>query len=96
VEDQEVSEMDANSVKSNPTDIGIHLQTKTPKRLITKVSSEVTETEGPDGIEKTKSVPVKFKLGAPDKSLERNMSLSGSWFLINASWMLQTIDLLER
>ena len=78
VEDQEVSEMDANSVKSNPTDTGNHLQTKPPKRLITKVSSEVTETEGPDGIEKTKSVPVKFKLGAPDKSLERNMSLSGS------------------
>ncbi|RLM56364.1 transcription initiation factor TFIID subunit 1-like [Panicum miliaceum] len=77
-EDQEASEMDANSVKSNPTDIGNHLQTKTPKRLITKVSSEVTETEGPEGIEKTKSVPVKFKLGAPDKSLERNMSVSGS------------------
>ncbi|XP_039844257.1 transcription initiation factor TFIID subunit 1-like isoform X2 [Panicum virgatum] len=77
-EDQEVSEMDANSVKSNPTDTGNHLQTKPPKRLITKVSSEVTETEGPECIEKTKSVPVKFKLGAPDKSLERNMSLSGS------------------
>ncbi|CAN6177364.1 unnamed protein product [Urochloa humidicola] len=77
-EDPEISEIDANSVKSNPTDMVNHLQTKTPKRLITKVSSEVTETEGPEGIEKTKSVPVKFKLGAPDKSLERNMSLSGS------------------
>ena len=50
-EDQEVSEMDANSVKSNPTDTGNHLQTKPPKRLITKVSSEVTETEGPECIE---------------------------------------------
>lgn len=77
-EDQEMSEMDANSVKSNPTDIVNHLQTKTPKRLITKVSSEATETEGPECIEKTKSVPVKFKVGAPDKSLERNMSLSTS------------------
>ncbi|RCV22181.1 hypothetical protein SETIT_4G200100v2 [Setaria italica] len=77
-EDQETSEMDANSVKSNPTDIVNHLPTKTPKRLITKVSSEATETEGPECIEKTKSVPVKFKLGAPDKSLERNMSLSSS------------------
>uniref|UniRef100_A0A0A9CKH1 Zinc knuckle domain-containing protein n=1 Tax=Arundo donax TaxID=35708 RepID=A0A0A9CKH1_ARUDO len=78
-EDPEMSEMDANSVKSNPPDIASHLQTKTPyKKLITKVSSEVTETEGPEGIEKTKSVPVKFKLGAPEKSLERNMSLSVS------------------
>jgi len=76
-EDPEISEMDANSVKSNPTDIN-HLQAKIPKRLIPKVSSEVTETEGPEGIEKTKSVPVKFKVGAPDKSLERNMSLSVS------------------
>lgn len=73
-----MSEMDANSVKSNPADIVNHLPTKTPKRLITKVSSEVNETEGPEGIEKTKSVPVKFKLGATDKSLERNISLSGS------------------
>ncbi|KAF8765522.1 hypothetical protein HU200_008480 [Digitaria exilis] len=77
-EDPEMSEMDANSVKSNPADIVNHLPTKTPKRLITKVSSEVNETEGPEGIEKTKSVPVKFKLGATDKSLERNISLSGS------------------
>ncbi|XP_062178664.1 transcription initiation factor TFIID subunit 1-like isoform X2 [Phragmites australis] len=78
-EDPEMSEMDANSAKSNPPDVVSHMQTKTPcKRLITKVSSEVTETEGPEGIEKTKSVPVKFKLGAPEKSLERNMSLSGS------------------
>ncbi|CAD6336096.1 unnamed protein product [Miscanthus lutarioriparius] len=76
-EDPEISEMDANSVKSNPTDIN-HLQAKIPKRSIPKVSSEVTETEGPEGIEKTKSVPVKFKVGAPDKSLERNMSLSVS------------------
>ncbi|KAJ1288769.1 hypothetical protein BS78_02G113400 [Paspalum vaginatum] len=77
-EDPEILEMEANSVKSNPTDIVNHLRTKTPKRLITKISSEVTETEGPEGIGKTKSVPVKFKVGAPDKSLERNMSLSVS------------------
>jgi transcription initiation factor TFIID subunit 1 len=77
-EDPDTLELDANSVKSNPTDSASHVQTKTPfKRLITKVSSEVTETEGP-GIDKTKSVPVKFKCGAPDKSLERNMSLSTS------------------
>ncbi|KAF8658535.1 hypothetical protein HU200_058992 [Digitaria exilis] len=38
----------------------------------------INETEGPEGIEKTKSVPVKFKLGATDKSLERNISLPGS------------------
>lgn len=76
-EDPEMSEMDANSVKPNSMDIN-HLQAKTPKRLITKVSSEVTEIEGPEGIEKTKSVPVKFKVGAPDKSLERNMSVSVS------------------
>ncbi|KAJ1260110.1 hypothetical protein BS78_10G207000 [Paspalum vaginatum] len=78
-EDPEMSGVDTNSVKSNPTDLVSHLQTKTPKRLITKVFSEVTETEGPEGIEKTKSVPVKFKVGAvPDKPLERNMSLSVS------------------
>ncbi|KAK3134208.1 hypothetical protein QOZ80_6AG0546340 [Eleusine coracana subsp. coracana] len=77
-EDPDALELDANSVKSNPPDVASHVQTKTPfKRLITKVSSEVTETEGP-AIEKTKSVPVKFKCGAPEKSLERNMSVSSS------------------
>ncbi|TVU48820.1 hypothetical protein EJB05_00098 [Eragrostis curvula] len=77
-EDPDALELDANSVKSNPLDVASHGQTKTPfKRLITKVSSYVTETEG-SGIDKTKSVPVKFKCLAPDKSLERNMSLSGS------------------
>ncbi|TVU08311.1 hypothetical protein EJB05_41711 [Eragrostis curvula] len=77
-EDPDTLELDANSVKSNTPDVASHGQTKTPfKRLITKVSSDVTETEG-SGIDKTKSVPVKFKCGAPDKSLERNMSLSGS------------------
>ncbi|KAL6873418.1 hypothetical protein ACP4OV_013500 [Aristida adscensionis] len=76
-EDPETSEMDANSVKSNPVDAVSHVQIKTPsKRLITKVSSEAPETDGPEGVEKTKSVPVKFKCGAPDKFLERNMSLS--------------------
>jgi transcription initiation factor TFIID subunit 1 len=60
-EDPDTLELGANSVKSNPTDVASHVQTKTPfKRLITKVSSELTETEGL-GIDKTKSVPVKFK-----------------------------------
>lgn len=89
-EDPEMSEIDANSVKSNPMDTVNHLQTKTPKRLITKVSSEVTETEGPEGIEKTKSVPVKFKVGAPAKSLERNMSVSGS--LVSDKLVLNVTD----
>ncbi|CAN6216168.1 unnamed protein product [Urochloa humidicola] len=55
-EDPEILEIDANSVKSNPTDMVNHLQTKTPKRLITKVSSEVTETEGPEDYRSTGKV----------------------------------------
>nr|CAB3468539.1 unnamed protein product [Digitaria exilis] len=55
-EDPEMSEMDANSVKSNPADIVNHLPTKTPKRLITKVSSEVNETEGPEDYRSTGKV----------------------------------------
>jgi transcription initiation factor TFIID subunit 1 len=44
-EDPDTLELGANSVKSNPTDVASHVQTKTPfKRLITKVSSELTET----------------------------------------------------
>ncbi|XP_062229396.1 transcription initiation factor TFIID subunit 1-like isoform X2 [Phragmites australis] len=90
-EDPEMSQMDVNSVKSNPPDIVSHVQTKTPcKRVITKVSSEVTETKGPEGIEKIKSVPVKFKLGPPEISLERNMSLSGS--LVSAKRIMDVTD----
>ena len=69
--------MDTNSIKSNPLDE--MSQMKMPsKKLITMVSSEVAETEGPEGIENTKSVPVNFKCGVPQRSLERNMSPSGS------------------
>ncbi|CAM0909223.1 unnamed protein product [Alopecurus aequalis] len=76
-EDPETSEMDAISFRHNPQDV-THVQTKTPgKRLVAKVSSDVPETEGPESIEKIK--PVKFRCGAPEKSLDRNMSVAGSW-----------------
>uniref|UniRef100_A0ACD6A6H9 Uncharacterized protein n=1 Tax=Avena sativa TaxID=4498 RepID=A0ACD6A6H9_AVESA len=76
-EDPETSEMDAISFRHNSLDVVSHVQAKTPgKRLVAKVSSEITETEGPESIEKIK--PVKFRCGAPEKSLERNMSVAGS------------------
>ncbi|CAN6352149.1 unnamed protein product [Urochloa humidicola] len=77
-EDQENSGMVTNSIKSNPLDEGNQMRIKMPSKLITMVSPEVLETEGPEGIEKTKSFPVKFKCGAPQRSSERNMSPSGS------------------
>jgi len=69
--------MDTNSIKSNPLDETSQMKMPS-KKLITMVSSEVPETEGPEGIENTKSVPVNFKCGVPQRSLERNMSPSGS------------------
>jgi transcription initiation factor TFIID subunit 1 len=63
---------------TNTTKIN-YLQAKTPKRLVTNVFSDVNETEGPEDIEKTKFVPIKFKVEEPDKSKER----------------LQTVDLLS-
>ena len=76
-EDPETSEMDSTSFRHNPLDVVSHAQTKPPaKRLVAKVSSEVPETEGPESIEKIK--PVKFRCGAPEKSLEGNMSVAGS------------------
>ncbi|VAI81001.1 unnamed protein product [Triticum turgidum subsp. durum] len=76
-EDPETSEMDAISYRPNPLDVASHGQTKTlGRRLVAKVSSDVPETEGQESIEKIK--PVKFRCGAPEKSLERNMSVAGS------------------
>ena len=69
--------MDTNSIKSNPLDETSQMKMPS-KKLITMVSSEVPETEGPEGIENTKSVPVNFKCGVPQRSSERNMSPSGS------------------
>ncbi|CAL4891391.1 unnamed protein product [Urochloa decumbens] len=54
------------------------------------VSPEVFETEGPEGIEKTKSVPVKFKCGAPQRSSEWNMSPSGS--LVSVEGIMDATD----
>ncbi|OEL16968.1 Transcription initiation factor TFIID subunit 1 [Dichanthelium oligosanthes] len=90
-EDQENSEIDTNSIKSNPLDEASHMQIKTPsKKLITMVSSEVPETEGPEGIENTKSLLVKFKSGAPQRSLERIMSLSAS--LVSVKGIMDVTD----
>uniref|UniRef100_M8BXX4 Uncharacterized protein n=1 Tax=Aegilops tauschii TaxID=37682 RepID=M8BXX4_AEGTA len=77
-QDPETSGLDVISYRSNPLDEASHVQTTKPpgRRLVAKVSSEVPETEGPDCIEKIK--PVKFRCGAPEKSLERNMSVAGS------------------
>ncbi|XP_006657187.1 transcription initiation factor TFIID subunit 1 isoform X2 [Oryza brachyantha] len=91
-EDPEASEMDANSIRSHPPDIASNSQMKTSnKRLVAKVSSEALEAEVPESIEKTKPVPVKFKCGAPEKSLDRNMSLSAS--LVSDKRMMETADL---
>ncbi|KAF0902877.1 hypothetical protein E2562_019169 [Oryza meyeriana var. granulata] len=91
-EDPETSEMDANSIRSHPPDIASNSQIKTSnKRLVAKVSSDALETEGPESIEKTKPVPVKFKCGAPEKSLDRNMSLSAS--LASDKRMMDATDL---
>ncbi|VAI93220.1 unnamed protein product [Triticum turgidum subsp. durum] len=77
-QDPETSGLDVISYRSNPLDEASHVQTTKPpgRRLVAKVSSEVPETEGPDCIEKIK--PVRFRCGAPEKSLERNMSVAGS------------------
>ncbi|XP_003560349.1 transcription initiation factor TFIID subunit 1 isoform X2 [Brachypodium distachyon] len=82
-EDPETLEMDALDVVS-------HVQAKTQgKRLVAKVSSEVPETEGPESIEKIK--PVKFRCGAPEKFLERNMSVAGS--LVSDKSIMDATDL---
>ncbi|RLM98386.1 hypothetical protein C2845_PM06G32280 [Panicum miliaceum] len=87
---RENSEMDTNSIKSNPLDETSQMKTPS-KKLINMVSSEVPETEGPEGIENTKSVPVKFKCGAPQRSSERNMSPSGS--LVSFKGTMDATDL---
>ncbi|KAF2927800.1 transcription initiation factor TFIID subunit 1 isoform X2 [Oryza sativa Japonica Group] len=90
-EDPETSEMDVNSIRSHPPDIVSNAQIKTSnKRLVAKVSSEAFETEGPESIEKAKPVPVKFKCGAPEKSLDRNMSISAS--LVSDKRMMDATD----
>ncbi|KAL6847303.1 hypothetical protein ACP4OV_023156 [Aristida adscensionis] len=76
-ENRETPEMDVNPVKSNPPGAA-HEQIKTSERLGAMVLSETPETRGPEGIEKERSVSVKFKFGAPEKYLERNMPLSSS------------------
>lgn len=90
-EDPETSEMDVNSIRSHLPDIVSNAQIKTSnKRLVAKVSSEAFETEGPESIEKAKPVPVKFKCGAPEKSLDRNMSISAS--LVSDKRMMDATD----
>ncbi|CAN6361547.1 unnamed protein product [Urochloa humidicola] len=89
-EDQENSGMVTNSIKSNPLDEASQIQIKMPSKLITMVSPEVLETEGPEGFEKTKSVPVKFKCGAAQRPLERNMSPSGS--LVSVEGIMDATD----
>ncbi|VAI93212.1 unnamed protein product [Triticum turgidum subsp. durum] len=89
-EDPETSEMDAISYRPNPLDVASHGQTKTlGRRLVAKVSSDVPETEGQESIEKIK--PVKFRCGAPEKSLERNMSVAGS--LVSDKLTMDATDL---
>ncbi|VAI81017.1 unnamed protein product [Triticum turgidum subsp. durum] len=77
-QDPETSGLDVISYISNPFDEASYVETTKPpgRRLVAKVSSEVPETEGPDCIEMIK--PVKFRCGAPEKSLDRNMSVAGS------------------
>ena len=86
-EDEENTEMDTNSVEFNPLDQASQILSK---KLITTVSFEDTETKGPECIEKTKSVPVKFKCGAPQRSLEWNMSPSGS--LVSVEGIVDVTD----
>lgn len=69
--------MDTNLIKSNPLDETSQMKMPS-KKLITMVSSEVSETEEPEGIENIKSVPVNFKCGVPQRPSERNMSPSAS------------------
>jgi len=86
-EDQENTVMDTNSVDFNPLD---QASQTLSKKLITTVSFEDTETKGPECIEKTKSVPVTFKCGAPQRSLEWNMSPSGS--LVSVEGIVDVTD----
>jgi len=86
-EDEENTEMDTNSVEFNPLDQASQILSK---KLITTVSFEDTETKGPECIEKSKSVPVTFKCGAPQRSLEWNMSPSGS--LVSVEGIVDVTD----
>ncbi|KAJ1696204.1 hypothetical protein LUZ63_004716 [Rhynchospora breviuscula] len=66
------------SAKSNPADVAGPSQPKiSAKKLIPKLSSKPSVTaESSEGVERVKQLPVKFKLGPPEKSLERNLSIT--------------------
>jgi transcription initiation factor TFIID subunit 1 len=66
------------SAQPNLTDVVGPSQPKTTaKKLIPKLSTKTSVTADPsEGVEKIKPLPVKFKLGQPEKSLERNLSIT--------------------
>lgn len=70
--------LEETSAQPNLADAAGPSQPKTTaKKLIPKLSSKTSTTAEPsEGVEKVKPLPVKFKLGQHEKSLERNLSIT--------------------
>lgn len=70
--------LEETSSQPNLADVAGPSQPKTTaKKLIPKLSSKTSVTAEPsEGVERVKPLPVKFKLGQPEKSLERNLSIT--------------------
>ncbi|XP_020107589.1 transcription initiation factor TFIID subunit 1 isoform X2 [Ananas comosus] len=73
-EDLETSELETVPTKSNLLDVANQVQAKTPgKKLVPKISAKLPDAEAPENSEKPKILPVKFKFGSAEKSLEKSL-----------------------